>query len=274
LLRHVKRIEFRMESSFCDITTYAWLDHESVGLLATSHIQSLTLFRDNVVRPSLRALDHELVRLRNSDDPTSVFMEDDFAELFQKTVEGYLIATQSMWERGLRQLLINRDAKLNHGMNANTLQKATWSERSPGIQSYFEALLGVPLQAFDSYADLDLLQSLGNAIRHGNGASAQRVYTICPALWHSRLPPGIVISGPFSIQVPLDASDTPSFDSITLPQPLLEQMLQSVVWFWNDIEHMRCNSFQRKHETVVRKIDDWRSERLQRTIQRYWNPSQ
>jgi hypothetical protein len=258
----------------CDITAYAWLEHDSVGLLATSHVQSFALFHNSVVRPSLAALDQELQALRSSDDPSSVFLEDDYVELFQKTLEGFLLATQSMWERGLRQLLTDRDKKLRDGANARALQNARWSAPHDCLQTHFEDLFGLPLTAFDTYSDLDLLQSLANAIRHGDGASSQKVYRACPGLWLNWLQPCSVIEGgPFTIRVPPDAPAFPPFDSITLPEALLEQMIQSVVWFWDDIEHMRCNSFRRKHPTVEQKIERWRGQRRQRLADRHWTPS-
>lgn len=259
-----------MPNDYCDITTYAWLDHDSIGILAASHIQSLALFRDNVVRPSLSALDRELEKIRASDDPTSVFLEGDFAELFQKSVEGYLLTTQSMWERGLRKLLTDRDLNLNGGANARALCNAKWSESRTSLQSHFVDFFGVPLKAFDSYADLDLLQALGNAIRHGDGVSAEKVYKICPTLWINWPPPGTLIeAGPSSIRIDPNAHPYPSFDSITLPQALLEQIIQSVAWFWDDIEHMRCNSFRRTHPTVIRKIEQWKTDRQQRVIRQH-----
>ena len=131
----------------------------------------------------------------------------------------------------------------------------------------------MPITAFDVYADLDLLQNLGNAIRHGDGTSSQKVYQMCPGLWQQWLPPGSVIEGgPFTVRVPLDAPAFPAFEAISLPQKLLEQLVQSVIWFWDDIEHMRCNSFSRKHPTVERKLEEWKVARKQRSSNRIWTP--
>lgn len=262
-----------MAPNDCDITTYAWIEHESVGLHATGHIQSLELFRNKVVRPSLAALDHELQILRQSEDPIWVFLEGDYAELFNKTLQGYLLATQSMWERGLRALLSERNRRLNEGARVKAIQSARWSIAQDGLQAHFKDLLGIDLAAFDTYADLDLLQNLANAIRHGDGTSSQKVYRMCPGLWLNWLPPGSILQGgPFSIQVPLDAPAFPPFESISLPQALLEQLIQSAIWFWDDIEHIRCNSFSRKHPTVEHKIKKWKKEREQRPNNRFWNP--
>jgi len=255
----------------CDITNYAWLDHESVGF-PDSHSQSLELFREKVVRPSLQALDAEITRLNASDEPSAIFITDDYADLFQTTVEGYLIAVQSMWERGLRAMLIQREKKLTNGPNTPALERATWEGKPQSLQDHFLRLMGVSLHAFDVFPDLDILQNLANAIRHGDGASARKVHELCPKLWFNWIAPGDVLeAGPYSIVGSHDGPKHPPFESITLPERLLEQMIQSVMWFWEDIEHMRCNSFKRKSPTVVDKISMWRAFRAHRCSARVWN---
>lgn len=262
-----------MAPNDCEITTFAWIEHESVGLFALGHIQSLELFRTKIVRPSLTALDHELQILRQSEDPTWVFLEDDYVELFDKTLQGYVLAIQSMCERGLRGLLGERARRLNEGLTVKAIQKARWAMSQDGLQAHFKNLLGIELTAFDTYADLDLLQNLGNAIRHGDGPSSQKVYKMRPGLWPHWLPPDSVMQGgPFTIRVPSDAPAFPPFEAISIPQALLEQLIQSAIWFWDDIEHMRCNSFPRKNPTVEKKIEQWKIQREQRSSNRFWNP--
>jgi hypothetical protein len=131
----------------------------------------------------------------------------------------------------------------------------------------------LPLQSFNTYSDLDLLHVFGNALRHGDGPAAQKLHERCPSLWWNWLAPNThIAAGSFSIIVPADAPKHPNFADITLPEAVLEQMMQSVIWFWEDIEHIRCNSFKRKHTSVVEKIDRWRLERLDRPGKRVWNP--
>lgn len=254
-----------------DITNYAWLDHESVGF-PDSHLQSLELFREKVVRPSLQALDAEITRLHASDEPAEIFITDDYAELFQTTVEGYLIAVQSMWERGLRAMLIQRERKLTDTPNAHALERATWEGKPQSLQDHFVRLMGVPLHAFDIFPDLDILQNLANAIRHGDGASARKVHELCPKLWFHWIEPGeVLVAGPYRIVGPHDGPKHPPFEAITLPERLLEQMIQSAMWFWEDIELMRCNSFKRKSPIVVAKISTWQACRVRRCSARVWH---
>ena len=132
--------------------------------------------------------------------------------------------------------------------------------------------MGVPVQAFDSYPDLDLLQNLGSAIRHGDGAAARKVHHSCPGLWFNWLPPGETITaGPFRINIPIDGPKHPSFNTITLPEAVLAQMIQSVMWFWEDIEGIRCNSFKQRDSTVDTKISNWRLNRKNRHSARIWH---
>lgn len=270
--RTVSNAKVCMSKSGLDIQQFVFLDHESLGFPA-GHARSLQLFRDSVVLPSLRAVDREIEENARSDDPGAVFFESDLADLFQATVESYLLAVQSMWERGLRSLLVSREKRLHGGGEVNALQKATWSNGINSLHCHFERLLTVPITAFDSYDDLNLLQNLGNAIRHGDGPSAKRVHELAPTLWFGWLAPGTSIqAGPYNITVPPDVPKFPSFDDVTLQKIVLEQMIQSVADFWEDLECMRCNSFRNKHESVVRHLEVWNEERRHRRIKRVWTP--
>ena len=259
-----------MSKSSIDIHQFLFIDHESLGS-PTGHAYSLQLFKNSVVLPSLRAVDREIEENSSCDDPSSVFFESDLADLFQATVESYVLAVQSMWERALRSLLIRREKCLYGKGDVNALQKATWSSGANSLQYHFERLLAIPMTAFDSYDDLNLLQNLGNAIRHGDGPSAKRVHELAPTLWFGWLAPGATIqAGPYKITVPDDAPKYPSFDDVTLQKIVLEQMIQSITDFWEDLECMRCNSFRNKHESVVRRLDAWPEERHSRCITRVW----
>lgn len=259
-----------------DLTTHQVLDHESMGFPG-SRGRSLELFRDSVIRPSLLALDVRIEELRSTDDPGDDFFAEDLAELFQATVEGYLLTVQSMWERGLRSLLIGRDKRLNRGARITDIERASWRGPAGGqrdLHGHFERLVGLPLQSFgEIYEDLDLLQSFGNAIRHGDGDAARRVHGRCPSLWWNWVGPGEVLcAGPFHITVPLDAAKHPAFDDISLPEQVLEQMIQSVTWFWQDLENLRCNAFANKAPSVQARLAGWPAERATRAAMRIWSP--
>lgn len=199
-----------------DIYQFSLLHHDSLKF-THSHGRSLQLFKDSVVHPSLLSLSNAIDANNRDDDPTAAFLVDDLANLFQATVESYLLAVQSMWERGLRDLLVTREKQLKTGIKITQLQNVKWSEKGEGLQMYFELLLGLPMTAFDSYPDLDFLQHLANAIRHGDGRSAERIHILAPSLWFNWLGPGEALhAGPYTIVVPKDAPKHPSFNEVTL----------------------------------------------------------
>lgn len=262
-----------MNSSKPDIYRFALLHHESLEF-PEGHARSLQLFKESVVHPSLNALTSAIDANARDEDPTSVFYENDLAELYQTTVASYLLAVQSMWERGLRKLLITREKALETGIKVADIQMKSWSGKGINLHTYFERLLGIPITAFDSYGDLDLLQNLGNAIRHGDGDSAKRVHELAPSLWFNWLAPGEVIhAGPCCFIVPDGAPKHPSFSEVTLEERLLKQMIQSVTIFWQDLEYVRCNSFRRQDDSVTRQLEKWVAERRTRDNDRFWTSS-
>ena len=255
-----------------DIQLYVWLDHESVSFPG-GHARTLELFRDSVVRPSLFALDQQLEELNQNMDEAAAFFVDDVAALFQTSVEGYLLSVQAMWERGLRELLVRREKALKRSAPVAAIQSAHWrSERSVDIHQHFERLMGIPLHAFDCYDDLELLQHLASAVRHGDGAAAKKVYQHAPSLWWNRLEPGQqLVAGPFRLDVPPDIKP-PSFNDITMFEAVLEQMIDAVIGFWVDLEFMRCNSLHRKSASVAEQLAEWSSDRQRRQSTRVWTP--
>jgi hypothetical protein len=260
-----------MSESGLDLHQFVVSDHESLGH-AVTYARSLKLFRDSVVLPSLQSIDLEIEKSVRSNEPGSVFYESHLADLFQATVESYVLTVQSMWERGLRSLLVSREKRLNGGGKVDELQKAAWASNAASLQFHFHRLLAVPITAFDSFDDLNLLQNLGNAIRHGDGPSARRVYDLAPRLWFSWLAPGTTIqAGSYNFTVPHNAPKYPSFDNVTLSRSFLEQVIQSVTEFWEDLEFIRCNSFHSKDVIVIRNLESWPEVRRQRRMSRLWN---
>lgn len=191
--------------------------------------------------------------------------------LFQASIESYLISVQSMWERGLCKLLISREKSLLGKDGGSALQRATWSSGTKSLQFHFERLIGFPITAVGTYEDLDLLQNLGNAIRHGDGPSAERVHKLAPSLWWNWIAPNETLqAGPFTVEASDSVSKHPSFDIISLGKSVLEQMMQAVCEFWQDLEYMRCNSFRNKHESTLRQMSAWAEERRGRRKKRVW----
>ncbi|AQT59010.1 hypothetical protein B0D95_02075 [Cellvibrio sp. PSBB023] len=112
-----------------DITNYILYDHECFGL-TFNQIPALEHFRQHVVKPSIRALDNKLNDLNVSDDPSSVFLVSHIEELRKRTIEGYMLTLQSMWERGFRGMLANCESRLHKGAALESIKKATWNGKS------------------------------------------------------------------------------------------------------------------------------------------------
>lgn len=259
-----------MTTSKFDPAQHRLPDSDAIGLVITQ-VYMLELYTDSVIRPSLAALDRRLEECDTSDDEGAVFMHADLADIYQSTVEGYLLTLQSMWERGLRRMLVSCDQKLSAGQNKNAIQKAHWAADAKGLQAHFARLLSFPISDMHAYRDLDILQNLGNAIRHGDGTSAKRVHELAPNLWVQWLAPGTVIEiGPITHTVSLSAPAHPSFEAITLEVAVLEQMILAVLDFWMDLECLRCHSFRDIHPSTVRQLEVWEQEREARRASRHW----
>lgn len=255
---------------------FCWIDHEPFSG-ASEHVVALELFRDKVIAPSLAELDATIDRLQASDDDLDAFVLIDIEPLHQTTMEGYALAVQSMFERSLRQMLQRAAASIFSKDTQTTwndrIRRATWSGSGDTLQKLFFKLMGFTLRELDPDGDLDLLQELGSAMRHGDGRAAQTIHRWCPELWINWLPPGyeLEIDGRQVIRFRDDAPAHPSIEAISFPRSLLEQMILAVLWFWRDIEYMRCRSFRASAASTVRRLDAEREDRRCRANQRVWS---
>lgn len=252
-----------------------WSEHNVVAY-AGLDMHALTMFRDEVVAPSLDALEHKISAMEQSKDAAERdFGADAYAALHHRTVEGFLLTTQSMHERGIRSLLIAISKRKAWGATAQRgIQRADWSdEKIASVPGHFKTLLDAPIHLFGDYQDLKVLRLLANALRHGDGSSAEELHALCPSLWSQWLPPGTVLNiAGITLSVPLDAPAHPLFSAITLPRCLLDQMLSSVVAFWEDIDFVRCNSFSHRDASTESHLEALRVKRGHRDFARTWGP--
>lgn len=251
------RYEAKCENMSQDITKHVLSDCESVGMLFI-HVRSFEYFRHHVDE-SLCALDKKVNELETADEPGAVFLAYHINDLRKRVIEGHMLTLQSMWERGLREMLVSCENKLNNGLQCEYIEKAQWKGKSRKngayIQDHFQRLIGISLDSFSSYDDLHFLQTIGNAIRHGDGVAAKDIYDLSPSLW------------PFAN----GSSNTPRFNQIDIPLSALKQMIQSVIWFWIDIDNIRCNSFDNKADSIIQKLSGWRGDIARRASERIWS---
>lgn len=253
---------------------YMWIDHESVAG-GWEHLPALDLYRDRVVQPALDTLEAALAELEHDDDAGSVFYHNALATIYDATVQGFVLVVQSMFERGLRALLSGRTRTV--GIDpAPDVARALWSggkTRSPSLQTLFVERMGIPLTDFDSFHDLDLLQVLGSALRHGDGPASRMVFERAPSLWFHWLPPRALLFAQGAgreVRVPLTAPTHPNMRHLILPRAFLEQMIRSVGWFWADIEALRVQSFRRRAPDTDRFLGEMAEAMAVRPELRTW----
>jgi hypothetical protein len=71
-------------------------------------------------------------------------------------------------------------------------------------------------------------------------------------------------------RVPLTAPSHPPIAHLVLPRALLDQMFQSVSWFWDDIETLRVQSLDRKATATEIFLAEAAAARNQRVHLRRW----
>ena len=261
-----------------DLDQVRWQHHEAIFYAQLDEV-ALIMFQNDVVKPAIAALERKLQACQASEDPAQQsLVYDNYADLRQSTIEGFLLTLQSVHERALRKLLMGMAGKKGWDRKSSgTLKNATWSsgkKEDGSLQQQFRMLLDVPISMFGNYSDLNILQLLANAIRHGDGRSAEDLHKACPSLWKNWLPPGTNLRiGQLNLNVPNDAPAHPRFEDITLPMNLLDQMFSSIFGFWGDIEYVRCNSFPTRGEDVEQHMAALLQKRIDREGSRVWSPS-
>lgn len=246
-----------MSTPSIDIETFTW-QNLTADIHLGLHSNAVRLYLDSVVKPALDAIDDQHAELTNSEDHADVFMLADVEELQRSTVEAFALAIQSLWERQLREFLkaCARELKRDDAF-VDSLATVDWTK----LVKVFGDLRGLPMQAFDSFEDLELLQLLGNACRHGDGKSARLLYDRWQDLWPMWPPalPEIWVGPP-----PLDLPKYPPFAEISIPRALLDRLGHAVIWFWEDHNYIYTNSIRGKHENIERALRGMRAERAGR----------
>lgn len=253
-----------------DISEVQIAHHEALALqIPHSHV--LDLYRDSVVEHALGEISRKIDHYQQSSEDAAPFIHHDYVELHQSALEGFLLTVQSMWERSVRNILVACATKLNYpAKTLNDIRRSPWSEQDKNnLEGFFEDLIGLPIQAFDSGQDLLILHVLGSALRHGDGPACKRLFALQPSLWQNWLPPGTPIPT-LNYTVPVDAPTCPSIDLISIPEKLLRQMMMSVNWFWEDMDYIRCRSFARTQDSTSRYLQALEEKRLLRPQQRVW----
>jgi hypothetical protein len=223
-----------MSKPCIDIETFTWINLKT-DIFQGRHANTMCLYLEKVVNPTLNVIDTEHEEMSKSDEPAAIFGLDDMTMLRQSTLQAFTLSVQSLWERQLRGYLTECARELERPATyLKDLETGSWTK----LSEHFKQLRGLPLGAFDSFPDLDLLQLLGNACRHGEGKSARVLRERMPDLWPN--------------------------SKINVPRPLLERLTHAVIWFWEDHDYIYTNSIARKHPSVDKALAKKREDRARR----------
>ena len=194
-------------------------------------------FLQNIVDPSLNALDVQIDEWSTSDDPRAPFLKDDMEALLRTTTMAFCLSIQSVWERQLRAYLRGCALELgNDKARAEKAMKGRWKD----IDGLFFDLRGIRLSDFEEYRDLDQLYLLANACRHGDGPSAVLLWERHPELWPHRVAPAPLFeSSRSSPQI-----QPPSIEAVVIPRSFVRVMVMAIVSFWDEVRHIYLESLE------------------------------
>lgn len=242
---------FRWKNSYADVVSSGY------GDLAQSYL-------GEVVEPAVASMERRIAELNErgqNEDPVAIFLVGPAEELLRATLTGYCLSIQSLWEKQIRAYLQRCAEELARG---STLFERTRTANWQDLNRIFEELRGVPLTAFDEFADLDLLQLLGNVCRHGDGPSLQRLAIEHPELWPARecelAPP------------PRGSPAAQAFraDDVSVSLTLLRRLTDAIASFWRETEYIYKESIHRKHPSLEAALVEERRARAGRG--RPWDP--
>jgi hypothetical protein len=171
--------------------------------------------------------------------PGHEFAQADMQDVLREAKMAFALSIQSIWERQLRAYLVGCAQALQPStFPEGKVERSNWKE----LRGLFRDLRGIELESFPSFDELDILQHLGNACRHGDGGSAVELSRRCADLWQPipSLPPefGPAPSGP------------PPVASMDISAARLRGFVEAIATFWMDTEYIYNESIERKHENL------------------------
>lgn len=232
----------RPRTHWAEIPT--WPDHD--GGRAALFDLNIRSFYVDVVWPALSRLDAEIVALAASGDVGDAFAHSDMLDLRRQTLMAFTLAVQSIWERQLRTYLeaVVGEVEPEH---LGQVHSADWAR----LQKIWLRVRGVDLTRFAAFDELDVLQRLGSACRHGEGTSAVALRRLNPEFWPSSAP----VTTKFDAFLGSVATPRMAAEDIEVPLVRLRGFVEAIMAFWRDVEVIRINGFSRKAPSVERHLE-------------------
>jgi hypothetical protein len=228
--------------------TYPTWKNTYADVLSSSYGRTTAKFFDSVICPAIAKLQHDIETYNASEDPLDAFRESDTQELIVECLKAFCPSLNSLWERQLRSVMAGVARELYDDVD---LIKKCQTRRWDQLDELFEHLRGHKLSDFKTFNDPDTLQLMANVCRHGTGPSRKGLSEKCPELWPELGPP---MPGLHDGEE-RDRLRTYNF-LITLQ--LLEHLSDAIQSFWNQSQYIYLESLERKHEHVVKKLEELR----------------
>ncbi|CAB3972626.1 MULTISPECIES: hypothetical protein [Burkholderia] len=237
----------RWEQNYADVQT-------------SLHHPRIRAFLGDVALPALGAIDRDIERWGKTREGGAPFARADAEALLQATIQAFCLAIQSIWERQLRVWMC--DCVHYCGGDA---QQVRLAQQAPleQVSRLLLDLRGAALAAFPSYPDLEYLQLVGNACRHGDGRSSDALFRAHRELWPTWT------SAPFpwpAENPPMGPPAIPSFRHAVLPRELLTRFVNAIGWFWEDVSYVCMNGFVQKDEGIESRLAELRTARAARPM--------
>ena len=226
-------------------------------VLTSKYGPMTTSFLRHVIEPSLVVLNEQITAWKASDDPAAAFLVADTEDLLHATTMAFCLSIQALWERQLRTYLAGCARNLR---SDETLAKKAMTAHWEELDELFKGLRGISLSEFDQYPDLDYLQVIGNACRHGDGPSLRRLSKMHPELW----PRPEIVPSPFLPNEAPPASMSPTIEQMAISRDHLHQFVSAIVAFWDETEYIYCESIERKHPSLEARLVEMRRLRANR----------
>lgn len=224
-------------------------------VISTKFGPTALLLFDEIIEPGFDLFDARMEALYKDDDQLLVaFAMLDRDMLRHATALGYCLAVQSLWERQLRAYLRVCAESLKVGGAVKRSEAFKWVE----VEKLFLELRGVPLNAFVEYPDLNMLQMLGNACRHGDGRSLQQLWITHPELWPEHRRPGHVLP------LPGGGHFVPTVDDLNIDKALLWRLVFAVSSFWEEMACIYMDNLRSYAPSALANRDELRAKRAGR----------
>jgi hypothetical protein len=199
-----------------------------------------TAFLEKVVEPSLTSIDEQISHWESGFKPEHMFHADAITTLRRATTSAFALSLQSLWERQFRAYL--RSCALNlpdAGPDAVARSEASlWTK----LERLFIDLRHVKVSDFEAWPVLELLNTVGNACRHGDGPSAKRLMVEKPEWWPQPRP-----GFPPPPENPGYTPHPPTFNNATVPREVLRDFADAIVLFWAEIKYHHDLPLFQKH---------------------------